>query len=436
MMSDGKHTPTKEWYYIKSDRSAVGQRKIEELKKQILLMENDVKERQALIHKLNLLQNLQNEKKDFSDKVLERNSPNNPARLLQSEMERLYGKESENERVISPLEYGRTVVDTVMHHRTKEFSAKQHEAVLRAKYLDKERVRLQEARRRVEEQRRALLTTNSPDVYERVHSEPSLTRHKDFNEPSLTRPKGLTGRNGQFSLPESRDVQGVETLIKQTVQKLPDTMDKIWQMRENLQKHYQYYKKPYLGELGLGSYEPWQVPDYFICHDIVKDVVDDFLNLYLPHDDAVEGETYKAMLEEEKVWMKRQSESLAEKHAINLIAEELVLNVTGDIVDEVAREMQYMYRMFQNITNEMFISAAEVCASGQDKERDPTDKAHQMVTKSYFSMKQDRKLHRPDVWRHTQPLENKVKKLALLQKKNAQAVVPLAAGPGGGKKQK
>lgn len=34
--------------------------------------------------------------------------------------------------------------------------------------------------------------------------------------------------------------------------------------REDLQHHYNYYKKPYRGELGLGSYQPSQIQDYFL----------------------------------------------------------------------------------------------------------------------------------------------------------------------------
>ncbi|KAH3805521.1 hypothetical protein DPMN_133825 [Dreissena polymorpha] len=108
--------------------------------------------------------------------------------------------------------------------------------------------------------------------------------------------------------------QAVESYIKSTVAKLPVTMDKIWKMREDLQQHYNYYKRPYNGELDIGSYEPWQVQVYFVCREIVNDVVEDFLNLYFLHDDVVEKGTYK------------QTESIAEKRAIHLIAEETILD--------------------------------------------------------------------------------------------------------------
>ena len=32
--------------------------------------------------------------------------------------------------------------------------------------------------------------------------------------------------------------------------------------REDLEKHYLYYRRPYNGELGIESYEQWQLPHY------------------------------------------------------------------------------------------------------------------------------------------------------------------------------
>ena len=37
---------------------------------------------------------------------------------------------------------------------------------------------------------------------------------------------------------------------------------KFFVYRVDLEKHYLYYRKPYKGELGLESYEDWQIPDY------------------------------------------------------------------------------------------------------------------------------------------------------------------------------
>ena len=36
--------------------------------------------------------------------------------------------------------------------------------------------------------------------------------------------------------------------------------------REDVQKHYNKYKKPYKGEMGIHTYHPWQMKGYFaVC---------------------------------------------------------------------------------------------------------------------------------------------------------------------------
>ncbi|KAH3805458.1 hypothetical protein DPMN_133761 [Dreissena polymorpha] len=406
MMADRRYPPREEWHGSpSSDRSIVGRRKIEELQRQIAAMETDMKGRSDLIHKLNRLQEIEREKRVVEERVLERNNSRNSSRnesrnnsrngtprLLHSEMQRIIGRESKT-GTDSPAGVDRHAIETVIKHRTKEFSAKQQEAALKAKYLDKERQRLQEARRLVEEQRLALAQAQSPEVAERLAKTVVKTP------------------------------QAVESYIKSTVAKLPGTMDKIWKMREDLQQHYNYYKRPYNGELDIGSYEPWQVQDYFVCREIVNDVVEDFLNLYFLHDDVVEKGTYKAMLEEDKLWRDRQTESIAEKRAIHLIAEETILDVTGDMIDEVIREQYHMYRMFGNITDTMLISEAEYGATGKQNPHEPGDRAYNMITKGYFSIKENRNSHRDDIWGHSQYAMNKVKKRKITRKAGGEEVV-------------
>ena len=71
MTSDSRYTPTEHWYVPKKgDRSTIGQKKIDELQRQIMQMENDCKERELLRQKLNRMQAVQDEKKEVEEKVL------------------------------------------------------------------------------------------------------------------------------------------------------------------------------------------------------------------------------------------------------------------------------------------------------------------------------------------------------------------------------
>lgn len=142
----------------------MGQRRVDTLHQQIAEMQVRERERAALQAKLERLQKIEAEKFDLQEKVLERasrsSSRNHSPSMLQAELERLYGKESPlTDRNKTPSN-DRSLIETIIQQRTKEFSAKQQAAAMNAKYLDKERLKLQEARRRVEEQRRYLASTS------------------------------------------------------------------------------------------------------------------------------------------------------------------------------------------------------------------------------------------------------------------------------------
>lgn len=414
MLPDRGQSPADQWYYQPlTDRSAIGQQKIDQLQRQINSLEDDSQERQRLIERLTRLQEKEREQKGLQDRVISRNSP--VSRLLQDEVEKLYGAESVAALNPSRTPVDRNVMEKVIQHRTKEFSNKQQEAALQAKYLDKERQRLQEARHRVQEQRRMLLSSVSP--------------------------------SGQPGSPKPREVHGVDSYLQQTVTELPNTLDKIFKIRTDLEQHYLFYRKPYNGELGIDSYEPWQIPDYAMCREIVNDVVDDFLNLYFKDVSVVEKGTYKAMLEEEEKWMSRQSEALSEKRAIQLISEELYLDETSNMITDVINEMYHLYGTFRNLTDGMLMEVAETVSTGQEGGRDPSDKTYDLVTKSYFTTKHNRNRHRKEVWGHSQHAQNKIRRRAITKKKEgyveeeeaeeeerlktAPVIVPIVApGPG------
>ncbi|WAR27398.1 hypothetical protein MAR_013102 [Mya arenaria] len=432
MMSDRGYPGREDWHRRGSQE--VGQRKIAELQRQIASMEIDMRERADLVHKLNRLQQIEEDKRIVEDKVLERNSRNNSRnssrngtpRLLKSEMERLYGRDSHLDGGGSPVD--RQVLETVIKHRTKEFSQKQQETALKAKFLDKERQRLQEARRHVEEQRQALLAAQSPTgkpklsfhkdklylPYEPYHAfenrenrvrdsfvlpistempkisrwkfklhyvpvpveeysmwkqynEEVLTEHKEevdeavaafqsftdkrkspvryrpefdpeprvnygYNQdPRYSNKRNMeyfsSGKNSLFGgkrfarraaavksiQRKAKPVQGVDSYIKSTVTQLPGTIDKIFKMRDNLQHHYNYYKKPYNGELDLGSYQPWQIQDYFLeTGDMIDEVIGEMYHMYR---DDIWGHSQYAMnkVKKRKITRKAGGEEVVEE---------------------------------------------------------------------------------------------------------------------------
>lgn len=54
--------------------------------------------------------------------------------------------------------------------------------------------------------------------------------------------------------------------------------------REEIRAEYETKKRPYNGELGLETYDHWQLGDYVIVRKLVEDIIDDFLIHYIKPD--------------------------------------------------------------------------------------------------------------------------------------------------------
>ena len=109
---------------------------------------------------------------------------------------------------------------------------------------------------------------------------------------------------------------------------LPGTVDRIWEIRESLEGHYLKHQKPYGGELGIESYAPWQIDDYWMVRKIVEDFLDDFCVRQIPSDFSVyERSMQQEMLRQQEKENQTQAMVLAERKAIRLLSEEIMLEV-------------------------------------------------------------------------------------------------------------
>ncbi|XP_062567851.1 uncharacterized protein LOC134230091 isoform X2 [Saccostrea cucullata] len=374
------------------DREALGEKKMEALQKEIARLENDQVKRKELIDKLSNMQRTQNRNKKEQDRLLKKYNKKN---MLTDEIERLYGEDTGRKIAKSPA--SPRVIDTVMAQRTKEFSLKQQEKELETQYLLKERERLQMARDRIREQRYALLGTADSAMSEPDYHYRSSKMAEDSSRMSMRTPRQ-----------ESSKVHSVDSYVQQTINTLPQTMDRIAQLRQQVQQHYVSYEKPYRGELGIQTYQPHQMKDYFMVRGIVDDVVNDFLDVYFPEAvPMVEKEAYFATIEQRKRERQQKLQSVAERKAVQLVMENIVLDVTGDMCTEVALEDQHAEGTIRNIVDMTIMNRAEAVALQNEEGRQTNDKAFNVVTKQYYTSQDTRNARHPDLFYHTSNLSMK-----------------------------
>lgn len=372
------------------DRGVLGEKKVEALQRQIERLENDQMKRKELIEKLS--KNQDKNQRKHQEKLLEKYNKKN---ILTDEIERIYGDDKGRNFVKSPA--SPRVLETVMAKRTKEFSMKQQEKELETKYLLKERERLQMARDRIREQRRALLSPADSSMSEPDYHYRSNKMADPHSRMSVRTPRYDGGK--EYS---------VDSYVQNTINTLPETMDRIAQLRQDVQKHYVSYEKPYRGEMGIQTYLPHQMKGYFMVRGIVDDLVNDFLNLQFPEAvPMMEKDAYYATIEQRKRVRQQTLESMSERKAVQLLMEDIILDVTGEMCLEVAQEDRHSTGTIQNMVDLIVMNRAEAVATQNEEGRLSNDKAYNVVTKQYYTSQETRDSRRPDLFYHTANLSLK-----------------------------
>lgn len=372
------------------DRGVLGEKKVEALQRQIERLENDQMKRKELIEKLS--KNQDKNQREHQEKLLEKYNKKN---ILTDEIERIYGDDKGRNFVKSRA--SPRVLETVMAKRTKEFSMKQQEKELETKYLLKERERLQMARDRIREQRRALLSPADSSMSEPDYHYRSNKMADPHSRMSVRTPRYDGGK--EYS---------VDSYVQNTINTLPETMDRIAQLRQDVQKHYVSYEKPYRGEMGIQTYLPHQMKGYFMVRGIVDDLVNDFLNLQFPEAvPMMEKDAYYATIEQRKRVRQQTLESMSERKAVQLLMEDIILDVTGEMCLEVAQEDRHSTGTIQNMVDLIIMNRAEAVATQNEEGRLSNDKAYNVVTKQYYTSQETRDSRRPDLFYHTANLSLK-----------------------------
>ncbi|KAJ8310245.1 hypothetical protein KUTeg_012110, partial [Tegillarca granosa] len=214
--------------------------------------------------------------------------------------------------------------------------------------------------------------------------------------------------HSRLSLRSPDKVYNVDAYIKETIDHLPETIDRIQKLRRDQQRHYERYKRPYRGEMGIHSYKPDQLKTYFMVRSILDDVVNGFMDSYIsPAMAKVEKETYFAMMENAKKQRGLKLDHLSERKIVQLLMEEIVLDVTGEMLEEVGKEAYHSYGTAKNMIDPTFLGTVEAIALTQDEGRTPEDPLYDMITRTYNSLKKQRTDNKEEFWTHSQSVQFK-----------------------------
>ncbi|XP_078695316.1 uncharacterized protein LOC144924222 isoform X2 [Branchiostoma floridae x Branchiostoma belcheri] len=203
----------------------------------------------------------------------------------------------------------------------------------------------------------------------------------------------------------THSAQSIGSLVRQTRDNLPAMADNVRALRDYVENKYLRKSRPYNGELGSQSYEPWQMKDFFMVRDIVEELVDVVLDQYFRRKDPdVLLDTYEQLYELDKKDLENSVMAVSRRRAAILIAEEFIIEVTREMTRDTAEELRHIHEMSRAMGQDLVINSTENVTTGIPEGRDPDDPAYDLVTRGVTHMTSERKRLRKEQWNHTQHL--------------------------------
>lgn len=167
------------------------------------------------------------------------------------------------------------LLEEVLRRRAEEFAQRQDTRATQLRQLNEERARLLEERERVVSRRHELnLRPLSPPVSEKGLEKLVPALAEQWSHMRLRPPLGPP--------PPAPGPEPVRDIVADTRQRLPEQLQRYHELRQRFAKERRNVSKPYNNELGLQSYEPFQMPHVALCRGIVEEEVARFLDSMWP----------------------------------------------------------------------------------------------------------------------------------------------------------
>ncbi|XP_022088147.1 uncharacterized protein LOC110977921 [Acanthaster planci] len=200
--------------------------------------------------------------------------------------------------------------------------------------------------------------------------------------------------------------EDLANFVLKTQDQLPAMIANLQKMKEELERE----KKEVVNRDFLlaapKSYKPWQMADYYLVRDFLLDLVDDAVEISeskpkpQPLEEKLEQQV--AVATEREVEAARQQQS--QERALQLLAEELVLETTNAVSRQTAEEYLSTEHYALSLKRQLVMQSAEAAATGNPSGRAEEDPAYDLVTSTYEQMTKDRNMNRKDIWAHSQRL--------------------------------
>ncbi|XP_031569671.1 uncharacterized protein LOC116304144 [Actinia tenebrosa] len=189
----------------------------------------------------------------------------------------------------------------------------------------------------------------------------------------------------------------LNSTVKKVRDKIPLYETKVRVVRDENAVRRRIRAQPYRGELGIGSYEAWQLEDFYFIRDFVQSWIDEILDYVVCQPFTSNRDGFTESVNEMQEQLELEQSEMCYASAMQATQEDILNEVCKDLAGEaVSVSLAIHYQAQQTVGN--MILKGILPTEGQIEEN-----MESLLSYTYIQMKKDRnKQHK--VWHHTQNL--------------------------------
>lgn len=203
-----------------------------------------------------------------------------------------------------------------------------------------------------------------------------------------SKPSPETSRNSSAS------TSRLSAAIERTKNRIPEFERKVQTLRQANQERTDILKKPYDGEMGIGSYEPWQLEDFYFVREFVRSWIDEVLD-FIVRERPRKTSEHKLTTIAERFFEELEDERRHDKiHQLSLdIEQSIVADVTHQAAKETAREIMAFEAQTRNMIDGIILHSLDLQSQADD---------HSSLINNALSQMKKEAQRKRDVWSHSQ----------------------------------
>lgn len=211
---------------------------------------------------------------------------------------------------------------------------------------------------------------------------------------SLKNEFGGRQSSSETSRNSSTSPSRLSAAIERTKNRIPEFERKVQTLRQENQARTDLLRKPYDGEMGIGSYEPWQLEDFYFVRDFVRSWIDEVLD-FIVRERPRNTSEHELTTIAERFFEELEDERRHDK--ILQLSFDIEQSILADVIHQAAKETAIEIMAFEaqtrNMLDGIILHSFDLPSQADGRST--------LINNALSQMKKEAQRKR-DVWSHSQ----------------------------------